>query len=163
MIDQEQATRAFKLISPDFGDNGPLPARSAFDRAGCHGQNAALRLSWDNAPAGTRSFSLLMNDIDAPVAGGFHHWVVYNIPAQARALEGNTPFEQGTTSMNTQAYFGPCPPPTGQPHHYLFTLYALKLDGIQEKGLTYDGLIQAMEGQVLAAATLVGLFQRVPE
>jgi len=163
MIDQEQATRAFKLISPDFGDNGPLPARSAFDRAGCHGQNAAPRLSWDNAPAGVRSFSLLMNGINAPVAGAFHHWVVYNIPAQVRALEGNAPFEQGTTSMNTQAYFGPCPPPTGQPHHYFFTLYALKLDGIQEKGLTYDGLIQAMEGQVLAAATLVGLFQRVPE
>ncbi len=90
-------------------------------------------------------------------------WVVYNIPAEVRKLEGNTPFEQGRTSMNTYAYFGPCPPPTGQPHHYIFLLYALKVDHLQEKGLTYDGLIQAIEGQVLAAATLVGLFQRVPE
>jgi phosphatidylethanolamine-binding protein (PEBP) family uncharacterized protein len=52
-----------------------------------------------------------------------------------RALEGNAPFEEGTTNMNTHAYFGPCPPPTGQPHHYLFTLYALKVDHVQEKGL----------------------------
>src|SRR5262245_3752568 len=79
MIDQERAARAFKLTSPDFLDNGPLPERSAFDRAGCHGQNAAPTLTWDNVPAETRSFALLMNDIDAPVAGGFHHWVVYNI------------------------------------------------------------------------------------
>ena len=163
MIDQERAARAFKLISPDFLDNGLLPERSAFDRAGCHGQNAAPTLTWDNVPVGTRSFALLMNDIDAPVAGGFHHWVVYNIPLLVRTLEGNTPFEQGTTSMNTHAYFGPCPPPTGQPHHYIFTLYALKVDRMQEKGLSYGGLIQAIEGQVLAAATLVGLFQRVPE
>ena len=94
---------------------------------------------------------------------GFHHWVVYNIPAAVRTLEGNASFEEGTTSMNTHAYFGPCPPPTGQPHHYIFTLYALKVDHVQEQGLTYDGLLQAMQGQVLAAASLVGLFQRVPE
>ncbi len=41
MIDQERAVRAFTLISPDFLDNGLLPERSAYDRAGCHGQNAA--------------------------------------------------------------------------------------------------------------------------
>ncbi len=163
MIDQEYAARAFQLTSPNFQDNGPLPERNSFDRAGCHGQNAAPTLAWDNVPAETRSFALLMNDIDAPVAGGFHHWVVYNIPAQVRTLAGNTSFEQGSTSMNTHAYFGPCPPPTGQPHHYIFTLYALKVDHLQEKGLSYDGLIKEIEGQVLAAATLVGLFQRVPE
>ncbi len=65
--------------------------------------------------------------------------------------------------MNTRAYFGPCPPPTGQLHHYIFTLYALKIDQVQEQGLTYDGVLQALQGQVLAAASLVGLFQRVPQ
>ncbi len=104
-----------------------------------------------------------MNDIDAPVAGGFHHWVVYNIPAAIRTLEGHASFEEGMTSMNTRAYFGPCPPPTGQPHHYIFTLYALKIGHVQEQGLTHDGLLQALQGQVLAAASLVGLFQRVPQ
>jgi Raf kinase inhibitor-like YbhB/YbcL family protein len=162
MIDQERAARAFKLTSPDFQDNGPLPERCAYDKAGCLGQNVAPTLMWDNVPAGTQSFALLMNDIDAPVAGGFHHWVVYNIPGEVRILKGNTPFEQGVTSMGTHGYFGPCPPPTGQPHHYIFLLYALKVGHLQEKGLTYEGLIQAIERQVLAAATLVGLFQRVP-
>ena len=163
MIDQEQAARAFRLTSPDFQDNGPLPERSAYDQAGCHGLNTAPTLVWEHVPAGTHSFALLMNDTDAPVAGGFHHWVVYNIPAEVRTLEGNVSFEEGTTSMNTHAYFGPCPPPTGQPHHYIFTLYALEVDHVPEQGLTYDGLLQALQGQVLAAASLVGLFQRVPQ
>ncbi len=163
MINQEVAARAFRLSSPDFEDNGPMPDRNAYNSAGCHGQNIAPVLTWDNAPAETQSFALLVNDMDTPIAGGFHHWVVYNIPAAVRTLEGNASFEEGTTSMNTHAYFGPCPPPTGQPHHYIFTLYALKVDHVQEQGLTYDGLLQAMQGQVLAAASLVGLFQRVPE
>jgi Raf kinase inhibitor-like YbhB/YbcL family protein len=163
MIDQECAARAFKLTSPDFQDNGPLPEWSAYDKADCHGLNTAPTLMWENIPTGTHSFALLMNDIDAPVSGGFHHWVVYNIPAAVRTLEGHASFEEGTTSMNTHSYFGPCPPPTGQPHHYIFTLYALKVDHVQEQGLTYDGLIQVMQGQVLAAASLVGVFQRVPQ
>lgn len=163
MIHQEIADRAFKVTSSDFQDNGAMPERNAYDGAGCRGQNIAPKLTWDNAPAGTQSFALLVNDVDAPVAGGFHHWVVYNIPASVRQLNENAPFEEGTTSMNTHAYFGPCPPPTGQPHHYVFTLYALKIDYLQEKGLTYDGLIQAINGHVLAAATLIGQYQRIPE
>ena len=103
-----------------------------------------------------------MNMIDAPVSGGFHHWVIYNIPATVSTLEDHASFEEGTTSMNTRTYFGPCPPPTGQPHHYIFTLYALNVDRVQER-LTYDGLLQALQGRVLAAASLVGLFQRLPE
>ncbi|HLG75410.1 MAG TPA: YbhB/YbcL family Raf kinase inhibitor-like protein [Ktedonobacteraceae bacterium] len=163
MIDQEAAKRAFRLTSPDFEDNGPMPERNVYNGMHCHGQNEAPTLHWEHAPDGTQSFALLVNDIDAPVAGGFHHWVVYNIPASVSQLEGNDPYEQGTTSMNTHAYFGPCPPATGEPHHYIFTLYALKTAHIQEKGLTFEGLIQAIGGHVLAATTLVGQYQNVPE
>ncbi len=162
MINQQSAARAFKLTSPDFQDNGPMPERCAYDKAGCYGQNTAPTLLWDNIPEGTRSFALLLNDIDAPVAAGFHHWVVYNIPADARTLAENTPFEAGTTSMDTHSYFGPCPPPTGQPHHYVFWLYALKIDHVQQKELTFDSLLHAIEGHVLAAASLIGQYQRVP-
>jgi hypothetical protein len=42
-------------------------------------------------------------------------------------------------------------------------LYALKIDHVQEQGLTYVGLLQAQQGQALTATSLVGLFQRVPE
>src|SRR5205807_2735204 len=99
-------------------------------------------LKWKNVPAQTSSFALLMNDVDAAVAGGFHHWIVYNIPATARMLQGNAPYTQGTNSLNIRTYFGPCPPATGEKHHYIFTLYALSTQHLQQSGLTYNGLFR---------------------
>src|SRR2546430_13286554 len=75
----------FTISSPNFRDGGPLPvsaelgAPDAPATSGCAGKNLAPTLRWVNAPTGTMSFALTMNDVDAPRAGGFHHWVVYNI------------------------------------------------------------------------------------
>src|SRR5207244_10768827 len=69
-----------------------------FNQFGCTGSNLAPELNWTNVPAGTKSFAMLMSDYDAPVAGGFHHWIVYNIPAGARELEGNHPRSEEHTS-----------------------------------------------------------------
>ena len=154
----------FSLSSPNFRDGGPLPLSSEYGGGfGCNGEDSAPTLTWKNVPAQTSSFALVMNDVDAAVAGGFHHWIVYNIPATARTLQGNAPYTQGTNSLNIRTYFGPCPPATGEKHHYIFTLYALSTDHLQQDGLTYDGLIQAINGHVVGATTIVGTFLRVPE
>jgi len=75
-----RTTQSFTLTSPDFTDGGPLRQSSAFTRFGCQGDNIAPTLNWQGVPAGTVSFALAMNDYDAPLAGGFKHWIVYNIP-----------------------------------------------------------------------------------
>ena len=152
----------FTLSSPNFRDGGPLPPSSENGRGSCHGQNIAPILQWTNVPAQTRSFALVMNDMDAPFAGGLHHWIVYNIPSTVRTLHGDTPYSQGTNSLRIRTYLGPCPPATGQRHHYIFTLYALSTQHLQQSGLTYDGLIQAINGHVVGATTIVGTFRRVP-
>ena len=153
----------FTLSSPSFRDGGPLPSRSEYGGGfGCHGEDIAPILQWKNVPAQTSSFALVMNDVDAAVAGGFHHWIVYNIPATAHRLHGNAPYTQGTNSLNIRTYFGPCPPATGEKHHYIFTLYALSTHQLQQGGLTYNGLIQAINGHVVGATTIVGTFRRVP-
>jgi len=153
----------FTLSSPDFRDGGPLPSSSEYGGGfGCNGEDIAPTLKWKNVPAQTSSFALVMNDVDAAVAGGFHHWIVYNIPATARMLQGNAPYTQGTNSLNIRTYFGPCPPATGEKHHYIFTLYALSTDHLQQDGLTYDGLIQAINGHVVGATSIVGTFRRLP-
>lgn len=153
----------FTLSSPNFRDGGPLPASSEYGGGfGCNGKDIAPTLKWKNIPSHTSGFALVMNDVDAAVAGGFHHWIIYNIPASVRTIEGNAPYTEGTNSLNIHTYFGPCPPPTGQEHHYIFTLYALSLNHLQKDGLTYDGLIQAINGQVVGATTIIGTFQRVP-
>ncbi len=159
----DKGLQPFTLSSPDFHDGGSLPATSEYGGGfGCNGENIAPTLNWDSVPPQTSSFALVMNDVDAAVAGGFHHWIVYNIPPSARALQGNAPYTEGTNSLNTRSYFGPCPPPTGQEYHYIFTLYALTIDHLQKEGLTYDGLIQAINGQVVGATTIIGTFRRVP-
>ena len=81
-------TRPFTITSPIFSDGARLPTRTAFNRLGCPGKNVAPVLHWQGVPAGTESFAFALNDYDAPVAGGFHHWIVYNIPEHARTLTG---------------------------------------------------------------------------
>ena len=152
-------TQTFTLSSPDFQNNGSLPEKMVANDMGCHGENQAPTLNWRNAPAETRSFALTLVDPDAPVRGGFHHWLVYNIPASVQSLQGNTPYTEGTTSKNTRGYIGPCPP-AGQTHRYIFTLYALNIERIPYAGLPYSSLMQAMEGHILGSAQLVGTYQR---
>ncbi len=110
----DNALHPFTITSPDFQDGGPLSPKHELNQFGCTGSNIAPKLDWKNVPAGTKSFVMLMSDYDAPIAGGFHHWIVYNIPAGVRQLEGNHPFTEGTTSFGTTGYGGPCPPATGE-------------------------------------------------
>lgn len=155
------AIHPFTLTSPEFSDGGRLSTRNEYTGTGCHGSNIAPILTWSNIPANTSSFALVMNDLDAAVAGGFHHWIMYNVPPMIRTVRGNAPYTEGTTSLGTHAYFGPCPPRTGQIHHYAFTLYALSLGHIAEKDLPYERLIQAITGHVVGATTTIGTFRRI--
>lgn len=160
----EDRLQPFTLSTPSFRDGGPLPASSEYGGGfGCNGKDIAPVLTWKDVPLQTSSFALVMNDVDAAIAGGFHHWIVYNIPSSARTLRGNAPYSEGTNSLNIHTYFGPCPPATGQKHHYVFTLYALSINHLQEQGLTYDDLIQAINGRVVGATTIIGTFVRVPQ
>ncbi len=152
------ALHPFTVISPDFHDGGPLSTRNEFNQFGCTGSNIAPELEWKNVPAGTKSFVMLMSDYDAPLAGGFHHWIVYNIPASARELEGNHAFTEGTTSFGFIGYGGPCPPPTGETHHYLFLLYAIDIAHVGGQGLKFGDVISAIRGHVLGATSIIGTF-----
>ena len=157
---QSHPTQPFTVTSPDFTEDGALPLSSAFNRFGCRGQNIAPTLHWTGAPSGTASFALVVTDYDAPVAGGFHHWIVYNIPGNIDTLNGSSPYTQGANSYGFVGYGGPCPPATGQIHHYIFTLYALTAAEIPDQALTYDQLIQEISGHIAGATVTIGTFVR---
>lgn len=154
----------FTITSPNFRDDQPLPvsAEANAPAFGCAGQNQAPTLRWTNVPAGTNGFAFTMNDVDAPVAGGFHHWVVYNIPASVHQLvgHGQNPFTEGTNSTGGIGYFGPCPPPTGQVHHYIFTVYALSVAQVSGAHNTFEQLLQAIAPDVVGATSVIGTFRR---
>src|SRR5581483_6846395 len=122
MIAAVVAAAALVLTSDDLRPGATMPR--VLMATQCGGSNRKPALHWANVPAGVRSFALVERDPDAPVPGGFYHWVVYNIPATARSLDGSPAAKTGTSTTGHAAYYGPCPPP-GQRHHYVFTLYAL--------------------------------------
>ena len=118
---------ALKLATGSFKSGGIIPAIYT-----CEGNNLSPSLSWTDVPAGTKTFAVIMKDIDAP-GGVFYHWLIYNIPGNARSLkEGISPsrravngfYEQGINGFSNTGYGGPCPP-QGKPHRYFITLYAL--------------------------------------
>jgi Raf kinase inhibitor-like YbhB/YbcL family protein len=145
------------IRSNDIPSTGvfPLPLMAT----DCGGQNHSPALAWTAVPDGTKSFALVMHDPDAPLPGGFYHWVVYNIPAGARALSANaklSPGQLGNTSAGKPGYYGPCPPP-GPPHHYTITLYALDLARITTGApLSAQALEGRARGHLLARAVLTG-------
>src|SRR5262245_46504118 len=157
------AAAAFTLTSPAFANDANIPSKFTCDAGQ---QNPSPALEWKDAPAGAKSFVLIMHDPDAPLPGGFTHWVLFDIPAATTSLpEGFQPGSvgvSGNSGFRRAGYGGPCPP--SGVHHYHFTLSALDVPtlGLQA-GATKADVEKAMQGRVLASADLVGLYQRQPK
>ena len=135
-------------------------ARVPNSAVACPGANRSPQLRWDDVPRGTQSFGIIMYDPDA--AGGFYHWVAYNLPASTREIPENVALKDaqaGTNSRGDTHYDGPCPPP-GNAHHYITTLYALNVPHIGGLHLTGPQLEKAMAGHIVARTSLTGLYGR---
>jgi hypothetical protein len=149
------------MNSPAFAHEGDIPKKHT-----CDGADVSPMLNWNDPPAGTQSFSLIMDDPDAP-GGTWVHWVIYNLPAQARALPEGVPKEaelkdgtrQGRNDFSRPGYGGPCPP-RGGPHRYYFKLYALDAKLNLPPGASKADLEKAMTGHILAQGQLMGRYKR---
>lgn len=136
------------------------------ERFSCDGDNVSPQLSWSGAPPATRFFALIMHDPDAPRAGGYTHWVIYNIPASVTHLEENVPRQeklpagamQGTNDSGRVGYTGPCPP--SGTHRYYFRLYAIDREVDLKSGAGKSDLESAMKAHILAHTELMGKYKR---
>ncbi|HKZ51746.1 MAG TPA: YbhB/YbcL family Raf kinase inhibitor-like protein [Candidatus Acidoferrales bacterium] len=152
---------AFELKSAAFTSGGDIPKKFT-----CDGADVSPALSWNEPPEKTASFGLIADDPDAPV-GTWVHWVLYDLPAPARALpEGVAKKEnldsgarQGRNDFGRIGYGGPCPP-AGAPHRYFFKLYALDTKANLKPGATKADLEKAMKGHILAQTELMGRYKR---
>jgi Raf kinase inhibitor-like YbhB/YbcL family protein len=156
---------AFRLTSPSFAHEHPIPSRHT-----CEGDDVSPALDWTDPPHGTKSFALVVVDRDAPDPRApkrtWVHWVLYALPPQARALpegagRGSLPrgAVEGLNDWHALGWRGPCPP-IGR-HRYFFELHAL--DASLEDlggGASKADLDNAMEGHVLASATLMGTYKK---
>lgn len=151
---------AFEITSFVFGAGGAIPARYS-----CDGPDLSPPLAWREAPAGTKSFALIVDDPDAP-AGTWVHWVVWNIPPssagfpEGMAKDAALPdgAQQGISDFRRPGWGGPCPP--SGTHRYFFKLFALDAMLELPSTTTASQLEAAMKDHVLAEAKLMGTFSR---
>jgi len=153
---------ALTLTSDAFPHSGEIPARHT-----CEGADVSPPLSWRGVPPGTASLALIVDDPDAPDPRApkmtWVHWVVYNLPPDTPGLaEGGKDLpagaRQGLNDWKRTGYGGPCPP-IGR-HRYFHKLYALR-EVLPDLGAASKvQLERAMEGKILAQATLVGTYQK---
>jgi Raf kinase inhibitor-like YbhB/YbcL family protein len=156
-----RADSDFRLTSPAFNPGAPIPAEFS-----CTAGDHSPALAWTGAPAGTKSFALIVEDPDAPM-GTFVHWVVFNLPAGASGMTADAPKTpqladaagQGSNGAGAVGYKGPCPPP-GKTHHYHFELFALDTAVDLPSAADAASLRAAMQNHVKARAELVGTFER---
>jgi len=163
---------SMKITSSAFTDGGQIPQKYTAD-----GDNVSPPLSIENVPDGAVTLALIMDDPDDP-GGTFTHWLIWNIqPAMVSipeiepvtSIPENVPTteivgtldgaRQGINDFGEIGYGGPSPP-SGSPHHYRFTVYALDTTLELEAGATREQLEAAMESHVLGQATLTGIYQR---
>ncbi len=153
----------FSVNSNAIPDGGTVPVKYTCDNT--NGVGVSPDMSWDNPPADTRSFAILVYDESATDPSDpnnqvpFYHWVVLNIPTNIMSVdEGYKPpagsnitvYPNSFTPLGLQGtmYIGPCPPKGDPAHTYKFCVAALNVDNIntnnyQNRLAVYDAVNKA--------------------
>jgi phosphatidylethanolamine-binding protein (PEBP) family uncharacterized protein len=135
------ATDKLTLTSSAFENNGTIPTEYT-----CSGVAKTVPLQYTGEVGGATSYALIVHDPDAPVPGGFTHWVVTGLPPTAGSVP---PVPSG--AAQPRPWVAPCPPMGSAPHHYRFTLYA-----VRGPVTTQSAVAKA----AIAHVTLVGTYGR---
>jgi Raf kinase inhibitor-like YbhB/YbcL family protein len=149
-----------RVFSPVFSDGDDIAAKYT-----CDGENVSPPLEWEDIPHGTTSFSIVVDDPDAP-SGVFVHWLLFNVPASENGLTEGVGVEgptsgggiQGKNGFGKIAYGGPCPP--SGTHRYYFHLYAVDTNLDLPPGASRRDWDRAAQGHVLSEAQLMGRYAR---
>ena len=154
------------LTSPSFADGGVFPDQYTMKSAA----PVSPALAWENAPANTVSFTLIYYDQDElrqANSADVVHWLIFNIPGMARSLpEGagtSAHLPDGAIQLkNASGKVDYMAPGMGccTYHHYTFQLYALDTSLNLTPDAKRADVDAAMDGHVLAKATIGGRFHR---
>lgn len=153
----------FTLGSSAYKDQSAMDARFT-----CEGASVSPPLKWSGAPAGTKSYALIIDDPDAPDPAKpqrtFVHWVIYDIPAGVTSLKEGASQDlpdgarTGANDRGEADYTGPCPP-IGR-HRYFHKLYALDVVLPDLHNPSKAQLLAAMKGHVVGQTQLIGTYQK---
>lgn len=130
------------------------------------GEDKSPELIIRNLSPDAKTIAILMDDIKHHLFGTFNHWVIWNIPAQAK-IPGGIPAGKVVPSLGnaTQGigygrhkYAGP-KPPKGKQHVYKFTIYALDSKITLKESAKKKHLLKAIKPHVIQQGEVTGVFE----
>lgn len=152
------------IIDDRYGKRGPKSHQGV--------PSVSLPLKIEDAPAGTVSFAIFVEDKDAVPVCGFSwiHWLVANLTRTELAADESrhaTDFVQGATSLSGklgdltrgQASFYEGMSPPDAPHIYEIHVYALDTMLPLKPGFYMNELCKAMDGHILDQFSLKGTYR----
>ena len=152
------------VTTPAFKNMGDIP----FENTQYQG-NKFPGLEWTAGPAGTKTYVVIMQDTDVLRNGApILHWSIVDIPATMTKLPaGMTDAPAGTMHGpnmrgTMQPYMGPRTP-AGPKHRYHIQVFALDTSVGNESMQSYDAMLAAMKGHVLASGEVIGLGSAPPK
>lgn len=151
-----------RLTSGAFAHGEAIPRQFT-----CDGDDFSPPLDWTGAPRETKSFVLLVDDLDAP-GGIFRHWACFDIPPHHTGLlegagrpEGFEDFRHAVNDFGELGYNGPCPPHGHGLHRYRFRLFALDCPELTIRTHPKCEEVETLARKhLLSEARLTGLYQR---
>lgn len=149
---------SFVLSSPEIKADGILPAEFTAD-----GTSATLPLAWTGAPAGTKSYALIMHH-EAPDQTKWY-WILYNIPADVQSLPKNVQGlgTLGNNSVNERPEYTPPRSKGPGAKTYIYTVYALSAPpqlSLSPAQVNREVLLAAIKDRTLASAELSVSYSR---
>ncbi|MEI8063937.1 MAG: YbhB/YbcL family Raf kinase inhibitor-like protein [Verrucomicrobiota bacterium] len=150
----------FVLRSPAVVDGGQLPTEYTGD-----GASATLPLEWSGAPAGTKSYAVIMHHM-APDKIKWY-WLLYDIPASVNRLPKNVKGvgTLGNNSVNGKTEYAPPHSKGPGTKTYIYTVYALAAPpqiAVPPAEVSREVLLAAMRDLVIGSAELSVDYTRFP-
>ena len=151
-----------RILCPILVGGSFLPAR-CMNAASPGGHGVSPAFQWSDVPPGTKSFVLVMTDLDAD-DGESILWYVANISASTREMSERASgvrdlLPEGATELRTTSgqfgYAGPMVHPVDPPHKIAVRLIAIKEPKLKS-GLFASGeeIVEEVKAEMLAEASL---------
>lgn len=144
------------VIDPKYGANGDIKTSGV--------PVLSLPLLITGAPEGTTAFAIYMEDPDAKPISGYNwvHWMAANIKTadipEDFSRKAGEKAVQGKNDFDMTGYGGPMPP--DKDHTYVITAYALSAPLKLKDGFSKEDFAKAIQDQVLAEASVKGLYKK---